>query len=227
MKGVCIWMYKLDVGMTNSLSEFLCDELGEKVLKGISYIVVSKADSNRKKVEKLDNLRRSLSKNGVPDNKVFRRYELLNGYIYDMELDEAIDLTIAITSSMAEQGKLEQKYIGDFGIRNIAISRKVEDLQLLCRKCVEGVRKGKSEMDFVLFSRNRSPQVVITGKDAYTGAKIAIKYDSFALRHTDVEELNREYLKLHGLIVTKVIVHEIVPGSRGVLFTLKLAHADI
>lgn len=207
----------------NGLTEFLLCEVDTKVLQGISYILVKKGKTNEKLIAKYDGLRHSMNEEGIHPKVGLRRYELDNGIIYDLELDEAIRLTELISRAVAKNNNGETP-VGDLGIREKAMERHRQDMERLTDKIVNSAKKGMGKIEVALFSKNMTNNIVITGKDAKNAKReVAITYDAYALRHTDIEELNREYLALYGLMVTKVEVHEMLPSSTGVRFTLTLA----
>lgn len=208
--------------LVDGLTEFLICEVEEKVLQGISYIIIPKKESNKARIEKYDALRKAMTKAGIGENETFCRYELPNGIIYDLSLAEAVKLTEKISLSVAKKNNGKTP-VGDLGIRNKAFDRHREDLERLAKKIVESAKKGVAEIEVALFSKNDGGTIVITGSDSNSKANVAVKYDAFALRHTDIEELNREFLALQGLMVTKIEAHEVLSSATGVRFILKIA----
>ena len=211
----------------NGLTEFLICEVDTKVLSGISYVLLKKVPSNQKKIDKYDALRRKMNEEGISPKEGFRRYELDNGIIYDLDLGEAIRFTELISRAVAKENGGDTP-VGDLGIREKAMNRHQQDMERLCEKIVAYAKKGVGKIELALFSKNSSGSIVITARDAAnTKKEVAVTYDAYALRHTDMEELNREYLSLYGLMVTKVEVHELLPSCTGVRFSLTIARVNL
>lgn len=198
----------------NLLTEFLVVNIDEKVLQGISYIIVQKNDANAAKIKKYDNVRARLTERGVPENEQFRRYDVNTAIVYEIELKTAILLTEKLSTAV---GAIQAT---DFGIGKISMERQAEDIKRLVQFCVKQARQGIAEFDVCLFSKNKVDKINITGKNNKE-QKVALTYEAFALRHTDILTVNQQ-LASCGLKIVKVLVHEAVPSMTGVRVTLSL-----
>lgn len=215
-------MKQLSIEALNGLTEFLLAEVGEKVLYGVSYTLYQKKDSNKTKIDKYLKLREMLNGEGISDKEVFRVNEVSNGYIFDLDLNEAIEITELISKDVADDNGGETP-VGDFNIKALSIERHREDLDRLKNKIIKAARSGSGCVEVALFSRNKTSSIVITGADASNEkVELAVKYDAFALRHNDMSELNRDYLAQAGLMVTTARVYEILPSETGVRFKLNV-----
>ena len=215
-------MEGLNAELMNGLTDFLLSEVGEKVLHGISYTLCQKKDSNKAKIDKYLKLRHDLSQAGIGENEIFKVNEVSNGYIFDLDLKEAIWLTQKISESVARNNNGDTP-TGDFNIASLANERHREDLERLKNKVIRAARNGIGCVELALFSRNKTSSIVVTGKDAANNkVEISIKYDAFAIRHTDMTELNRDFLEQAGLRVTTAKVYEILPSETGVRFKLNI-----
>lgn len=219
-------MAEVSVDVLNGITEFVVTELGAKVLDGISYILVPKKDRYKSTIERYDNLRRLMNKEEIPAGDIFRRYEVDNGIIYELDLVEAIKTTELISKQVADSNGGETPE-GDLGIRESAYERHRRDMQRLCDLVVKAAKKDVGKIEVALFSKNLQDSIIITGNDAADSKRrVAVKYNAFALRHTDIEELNREYLSMYNLMISKVSVCELLPTVTGVRFILSIARVS-
>ena len=211
-------MGKFSTNSVNGMAEFLTVEIVEKALDGITYTMILKDGKHNAMIEKYDALRKSLTEDGVKSNEIFRRYELSNGIIYDLDLKQAIDLTVKLSAAYAKSngGKTP---IGDFNMREEAEERRLEDIKLFAKKVLSNVKSGKSKFEVALFSRNKVPKIVVTGNDK-NGNAVALQFDAFAIRHTDIEQVNRDFLVKEGYRIVKVEPCEVLPSLTGVRFII-------
>ena len=197
----------------NLLTEFLVINIDEKVLQGISYIIVQKNDANTAKIKKYDQVRARLTELGVPENEQLRRYDVNTAVVYEIELKTAITITEKLSVAVGATQTT------DFGISRTSIERQQEDIKRLAQLCVKKAQRGIAEFDICLFSKNKVDKINITAKDSGTGKMMAVTYDAFALRHTDILAVNT-VLASCGLKIARVLMHEAVPSMTGVRATL-------
>ena len=200
----------------NLLTEFLVVNINEKVLQGISYIIVPKNDKNNEKIKELDKVRARLTELGVPENEQFRRYDVNTGVIYEIDLKTAIELTVRISKAA---GASEST---DFGISQSSYERQNDDIKRFAQLCVKKAKAGIEEFDVCLFSRNTVDKINMTGKDQ-NNKDIMVAYDAFALRHTDIAKINQQLANVH-LKIVRVIIHEAVPSMTGVRTTIGIVY---
>lgn len=199
----------------NLLTEFLVVNIDEKVLQGISYTIVQRNEANAEKIKKYDAMRARLTELGVPENEQFRRYDVNTAVVYEIELKTAIAITEKLSVAVGATQTT------DFGISRASFERQQEDIKKLAQLCVKKAQNGISEFDVCLFSKNKVDRINITGKDSNTGKMIAVMFDAFALRHTDIITVN-SVLASCGLKIVRVLIHEAVPSMTGVRTTLGL-----
>ena len=202
------------------LTEFLTVEIESKVLDGITYVLALKNDADRENIEKYQRIKESALKSGAGPNEVFRVYELSNGYIFDMDLNIAKQITYLLSKKVNQQsgGKTP---VGDF-IADKPEKRRQEDMKKLAKKCIAQFKEGKKVFDVALFSRNSVPRIQITAKDG-AGKDTVITYDAYAVRHWDIEEINAKLLAKEGIKIARIEPREVLPSKTGVRFTLHLA----
>lgn len=199
----------------NLLTEFLVINIDEKVLQGISYIIVQKNDVNAAKIKKYDAIRARLTELGVPKNEQFRRYDVNTAIVYEIELKTAITITEKLSTAVGATQTT------DFGISRASLERQQDDIKRLAQLCVKKAQRGVSEFDVCLFSKNKVDKINIAAKDSTSGKQMAVSYDAFALRHTDIITVN-SVLAGCGLKIVRVLIHEAVPSMTGVRVTLGL-----
>lgn len=198
----------------DKLTDFLVTNIESKVLDGITYALALKSDDF---VEKGKDIKKAVLADGFEKNEVFRVFPVSNGYIFDMDMAVAKYITQRIASSMKDKIPQEADIIGDLPER-----RRQDDMQALAKYCKSQMEKGNSKIEVALFSRNRVPKIVITGKDA-KGKDVVASYNAYAIRHWDLEEINNRYLKPSGITITGINACEILQSRTGVRFEIQLA----
>lgn len=217
-------MANLSVESLNDLTEFLLTEVAEKVLYGISYALVQDKEANRKRIEKYLKLRDRLTADGVSSKDVFRMNKVNNGYIFELDLGEAVSLTERISKEVASRNNGETP-VGDFYIRETAAKRHREDMERLRDRVIKAARSGSGCVEVALYSRNKTGSIIVTGSDSKDEkVKLAIKYDAFAIKATDMDmkEFNENFLSQAGLQITAVKIFEILPSETGLRVKLNI-----
>ena len=216
-------MKNLSTVSVNLMTEFLVSEVEAKALDGITYALMLKDGKHDAEINKYDELRRSLDRDGFGANEIFRRYELSNGIIYDLDIKMAVELTIKLSVAVAKANGGKSP-VGDLNIAKESEERRREDIKLLAKKALNSAKNsGKvAKMEVALFSRNKVPKIVLTGTNS-NGKSVACQYDAFAVRHLDIEEMNREFMVPSGYRVIKIEPCEILPSCTGVRCILYVA----
>lgn len=207
-------MAKLSKESVNGITKFLVTEVQSKVTEGITYFMVLKDGKHDDIIAEYDAVRKQLDEDGYRADEVFRRYELSNGIVYDLDIQSAIALTVKMSEAVAKSNG-GMSPIGDMNIAKESEERHREDVQRLAKKVVEKYKEGQSKLEIALFSRNKVPRIIVTGVNR-KGQKVACQYDAYAIRHLDIEEVNRDYLSKHGLRIIKIESCEVLPTITGV-----------
>lgn len=211
------------------VSDFLVSEVSKNIIYGITYNFVFKADYIRKTFgkakgeslaqqseadkERYDAIRREATACGFNPTEVIRVYEVNNGYIYDLDLSLAKIVTMDIAKKVASRTG-EEIPNGDFIGTRPEQSRE-QSMASLSKKIKKMHEKGVNEIEVALFSRNVTPRIVING---FNEAKepVAMIYDAYYLKHTDIEVLNANYLVPNGITVYRVTPCEILKSKTGI-----------
>lgn len=207
----------------NLITKFLTCEIDKRVLDGITYTLVLNDGKHNKEIEEFNEIRKSLDNDGFTATEVFRRYDLSNGYIYDLDLSQAVALTVKLSQAVAKMNNGNSP-VGDMNISKESAERRSDDLKLLAKKVIASAKEGKNKIEVALFSRNKVPRIVVSGTDRNNKA-VACQYDAFAIRHLDLEEVNSNYLVPTGLRIVKIETCEILPTTTGVRCILYIARA--
>lgn len=207
---------KIGVELSNELRNFLCEAIGSKILDGITYALVS--SSNKEKIAEYSKIRDLANKDGLDSSQLFRVYKVSNGYVFDMDLSTAKQITKTIMNG-EENSK---NVINDDYIERNPNERKKRDLNRLHKLCVNSFKAGTKEVEVALFSRNTANKIMISAKDKNTRENVVIQYEAFALRHWDIEMFNSEYLSKSKLRVRTLSTCEILPTNTGIRFILEL-----
>lgn len=203
--------------LLDELTEFLCCEIGGKVLDGITYVMTLKGTKDNKYTTKYAKIREEADKCGYDKNEAFRVYELSNGYIFDM------DLSIAkyITKLISKKVLTDKNGVPDDLINNNPNKRRTEDMIKLAKRSLTAFKKGETTMEVALFSRNSTPKIIITGNDkANARNKVVLQYDAYAIRHWDIEEINDKYLIPRGMKIHMIEACEVLSSRSGVRYIL-------
>lgn len=205
--------------LLDELTEFLCCEIGGKVLDGITYVMTLKGTKDNKYTTKYAKIREEADKCGYAKNEAFRVYELSNGYIFDMDLVTAKQITAEMAKSVAKNngGKTP---IGEL-LKDRPDQRRKRDLANLAAYLKSAYDKGNRQTEVALFSRNSTNKIVVTGTGP-KGENMFIKYNAYAIRHWDIETLNESFLIPAGFRVKRIQPCEILPSKTGVSFVFTM-----
>lgn len=201
----------------NLLTDFLVRNIDEKVLQGISYLILSKTSANEKQIEQLNKMRDRLTELGVGKDEHFRRYDVNTAYIYEIDLNTAVRITEQLSKAVGASQTT------DFNISVMANTRRMDDMRRLLNYCVKMAKNGTSQFDVAFFSKNKVSSINLTGVNS-NKQPIAVTYEAFALRHTDIVDVNKLLAECR-LKISNIIVHEALPSMTGVRVTLNLVAA--
>jgi len=208
--------------LLDMLAEFMICEIGSKALKGITYSMV--LDNNTKKEKEIYDrymqIKEEATRCGYINNEVFRVYKVSNGYIFDMDLITAKQITAEITKSVAKAngGKTP---IGEL-LKDGPEQRRKKDMVALAKYLKSEFDKGNRQCEAALFSRNANNRIVVTGRSP-KGDILQIRYNAYVIRHWDIEIVNEKFLIPAGFRVKRIQPCEILPSKTGVsfLFTME------
>ena len=183
-------MAEFSKSLLDMLTEFLICEIGSKAIDGITYTFVFKDKRDKEMYDRYMTIKQEATKCGFSNDEVFRVYQVANGYIFDMDLNTAKQITAEIAKSVARQNN-DSTPTGDI-IKDMPEQRRKKDIVMLARKLKEEYDKGNDQVEVALFSRNSTNRIIVTGKDQ-NGNSIAIRYDAYAIRHWDIEIINEKF----------------------------------
>lgn len=203
--------------LLDKLTEFLCSDIGGKVLDGITYVMTLKCEKDSNLTNKYSKIREEADKCGYSRNEAFRIYEVNNGYIFDMDLSVARYITKLVSKKVLSNTKDAQ--IPDDLINNKPDKRREEDMVRLAKKCLKEFKSGETKMEVALFSRNSTPKITITAT-AKDNSNVVLQYDAFAIRHWDIEQINDKYLIPRGMRIRMLEACDIFTSRTGVRYVL-------
>ena len=212
--------------LRNMINEFVVAELKTSVLYGITYSLFYKENKKDKVFcDRYNLIRKEANKQGYQIDELFRVHELVNGYIFDLDLDVCIDVLkdiITFSNKFAVNKVDPTKYISNRPQANID-----NELNKMAHYLKKKYDQGEEEVELALYStmkhRNRAVINVI-GSNEET---LAIVYDCYIARMADIKELNSRYLIPAGFRVSNVQGCEILPKRCGVSFILTLEGVDL
>lgn len=209
--------------LKDGLTRFVIDELGGKVLDGITYALV-RTDSTAKPYDKqryedYNNIRKEANICGFQSSEVFRVYNLQNGVIFDVDLGITKKITTLVANRILEEDGQPMKY--DDVIGNKPEMRRKSDMISLAKYLNKQLKQGQQVVEIALFSRNSVPEIVINGQLS-DGRYAVQKYKAYAIRFWDLEDVNKNFLIPMGMRIKSVAPGAILPTRTGVLFQLEL-----
>jgi len=213
MRRMCRVVARLTTDTLSKLAEFLVSELGGKITDGVTYTMVQKDDSGKLLLERCKRIRKELTDSGYKDAEIFTIYEVNNGYIFDMAEWLVKKVAADIVKDCTGVAK---DYVG-----NAIQDRRDADGKRLARLLLGEFKSGKDRVSVALFSRNSTPRILVTALDI-NGKPLGIKYQSFGLRHIDLERVNVEHLIPKGIRIATVEPVEVLPKNTGCRFVLSI-----
>lgn len=214
-------MAKFSRELLNMLSEFMITEIGASALDGITYALVAREDTKRYKQYLA--IREEANKCGFNSNEVFRFHELINGYIFDMDILTAKQITAEISRNVAAFTKGKTP-IGEL-LKERPEKRRLRDLEALSKVLKAKYDSGVRNVEVALFSKNSTNKITIHGKGP-NNKRLAIVYNAYAIRHWDIELLNERFLIPANFRVSSLRPCELLPSKTGVSFLFTLESMD-
>lgn len=200
--------------LLDMLTEFMVCEVGSKAVDGITYTLLLKNNKDKEEIDRYLDIKHEAIKCGYNNNEVFRVYEINNGFIFDMDIATAKQITAEIVKTLNKNNAGIQNT--DL-INNMPDKRRKKDMIALGRYLKEEYDNGKREVEVALFSKNSTNRIIINGKNS-SGEPVAIKYNAYAIRHWDIELINEKLLIPAGFRVSRIQPCEILPSKTGVNF---------
>ena len=210
--------------LLDMMTEFMICEVGARVLDGITYTMLLK--NNKKDLEVYERymtIKREAIKCGYTNDEILRVYEVSNGYIFDMDLRTAKQITTELSKSVAKANG-GQTPAGEL-IKDMPDQRRKRDLVALAKYLKSEYDKGNRQLEVALFSKNTTNRIVINGKGP-NGEAISLRYNAYAIRHWDIETVNEKFLIPSGFRVKRIQPCEIFPSKTGVSFIFTLESMD-
>lgn len=206
--------------LLSGLAQFYLSEIGVKALDGITYALKYK---DNKSLDEYFNLCKLAQKEEDKPGSIFRVYEVSNGYIFDMNMDMAKQISYGIAKSVAKTNGTEFKTYDFIGDR--PEKRRNSDIIGLGKNVISSYKEGKEAIEVALFNRNSLNKIRVTGRNELSKDKemITVIYDAYAIRHWDIEKLNAELLIPAGIRISKVEPFGIIPRCSGVKFILYIS----
>lgn len=210
---------KFSKELLDKMTDFVLTEIGAKALDGITYVMILKDGRGDELYKRCVDIKREVAKCGFKDGEAFRIYELKNGYIFDMDMTVVKRITVELSKAVAKANG-NTTAVGDL-IGDKPSARRKDDMLALAKYIKKSYDSGKDKVEVALFSRNSINRIIVTctGPD---GKPLAIKYNSYAIRHWDIESINANILVPAGLRISKLEPCEVLPSKNGVKFLLHI-----
>lgn len=214
-------MGKFSQKLLNQLSEFLVCEIGSKAIDGITYTLLLKDNKvDNDTFKRYQQIRKEVMNCGYSSDEILRCYELSNGYIFDMDLSTAKQITFELSKAVSSMNG-NKTPVGDL-IGNSPEKRRKKDMGDLAKFVKESFDKGERECTVALFNKNATNKIRVTALDK-NGNKLAIEYRAYAIRHWDIEAINSKLLMPNGIKIDSIQPCEILPHKTGVSFIFRFS----
>lgn len=199
------------------VSTIFANNLGEKVFDGINWTFVLESDVGT--LQEYENIRQELKDMGYTHGEILRAYKAPNGLIYDIDA-KVVKMLVKSTMAGSESEGLCNELIESAyeARRNMEMSR----LHVFLAKAFKA---GQTKVSLALFNTNKGNRITyntLIESGSHANQKVEIRLPAFALRHWDLEELNRNYLIPARIKIQKVQLVEILPTKTGVGFNFEL-----
>lgn len=205
--------------LLDMLTEFMICEVGSKAIDGITYTMLLKEPKERDAYERYMNIKKEATACGYTNDEILRRYEVSNGYIFDMDLNIAKQISVEITKAVAKANGGETAYGELIGDR--PEQRRKRDIINLAKFLKSEFDNGKEQTEVALFNKNSTNKILVTGKGP-KGENLVVKYHAYAIRHWDLEIINEKFLIPAGFRVSRLQPCEVLPYKTGVSFILTM-----
>ena len=209
--------------LKDQLTQFIVNELGGKVLDGITYSLIRtdnhSTNYDKQRLDEYQAIRKEASMCGFQAQELFRVYNLQNGVIFDIDMGITKQIAALIVNKMLNENGQPMKHEDIIG--NKPENRRKSDMISLAKYLDKQLKSGNSIVEIALFSRNSVPEIVINGQ-LQDGRYAIQKYKAYAIRFWDLEDVNRNLLIPMGLRIRQVQPGAILPTRTGVLFQLEL-----
>lgn len=210
--------------LLDMMTEFMICEIGARVLDGITYTMLLKNNKKDMEIyERYMTIKREALKCEYTNDEILRVYEVSNGYIFDMDLRTAKQITAELAKSVAKANG-GQTPAGEL-IKDMPDQRRKRDIVALAKYLKSEYDKGNRQFEVALFSKNTTNRIVINGKGP-NGESISLRYNAYAIRHWDIETVNEKFLIPSGFRVKRIQPCEIFPSKTGVSFIFTLESMD-
>lgn len=209
--------------LLDMLSGFTINEIGTKVINGVTYTMLIKNDSKRDQdlYKQYMAIRDEATACGFNDNEVFRRYEVSNGYIFDMDISTAKQIVMEI----AKTAPLSDREILRNMIQTKPDARRKADIEKLGKFLKTEYESGRTQVEVALFNRNTTGRISVTLTGA-NNSTLMIRYNAYSIRPLDIELVNEKYLIPNGFRVKSLKSCEILPSKSGVSFLITMESMD-
>ena len=219
---------RLPEDLANGLMDFFSEEISDNIFAGVTYGLVFKDKMTQAKVAKYTELKQKILECEMNTQDKLRMFEVCNGYIFDLGVRTAQIIALDLIRSTYKDGEEISKN-DVLRIKDLPVQRRRAELERLANKCIKIMNDNRTsqseEIVIALYSRNTSNTVKVTG-ELENGQKVRFTYDAYKLKHTDLDELNKQFLVKRRIKVASIQACEILPPRTGVKFKLKIERLD-
>lgn len=217
-------MGKFSEDLINMLTDFLVCQIGSKTIDGVTYdLMLKDSDLDMRVYDRYNDIRKEADNCGYRDSEVFRVYRMSNGYIMDMDLMAVKQ----INSQMLAAIKRNTSDANDTSdVTDMPERQRKSEVVRFANYLKSKYDKGIKEFEVALYNRESTGTIIINGV-LEDGRKASVKYDAFAIRHWDIETVNKKIIAHKGFIVRSIVPCEILPNKEAASFIIRLEGVSV
>lgn len=196
--------------MKQALVSMLVESIGTKVKDGITYVLLLDSGSDQAKIEEYKKIQ-------TMAGTAIRSYQLKNGYVFDMDLGLAKELSASLVATIAKKENMQVDSYDQ--VKDGPERRREEDIQALAKFLAKQYKEGKKSVDIALFSRNKVDKIEFTAKNKQN-QDVKVTYPAFAIRHWDMQRVGEILGRQYNIALAGANAGEVLPTKTGVRFAI-------
>jgi len=212
-------MVKMSNELKNEFASVLVNDIGTKVIDGITYVLFLNAGADSDEIKRYGELIKKADNLGISRQEAISAFKVANGCIFDMNMQLAKQLSYGIIANAAtKEGVTLDSY--DM-VKNGPEQRREDDIQKLAEYLNKEHKNGKREIQLALYSRNKVDKIEFAAKRS-NNSDAKVIYQAFAVRHWDLNRIGDVLRQKYNISIKDIKAGEILPTKTGVRFCISL-----
>lgn len=211
-------MKKFSDKLTKMLTGFIVAEIGTDGLDGITYCMKIKNSRNAQEYNQYLEIREEANKCGYDKDEVFRVHELVNGYVFDIDMSTMVKVLMDVARATVDVTGKNKELLSKVYREPEAVRKR--EVKRLANAILKKIEAGENSIDVALFNKNSTDKAGVT-VDTPDGKSQYVYLNAYALRHWDIKVLNEQLLMKRGYRVARVIPKYVLSSENGIHTTLE------